>query len=855
MNRCISGHVRFPVDDTVTVQSLSNTKRKPLTAISANDQVDTAADKFQAMQPASRATSSTVTKPLDKATPDSVIDPVINGSNASITNDAVIDTASLAARFQRSQKQYQNIPSGRNVLPVPVKRKYRKRHNKNAIHPLSEGGEQWLQARALFMGLACFAHATTGTFASRAVVLETGIIPHRVGLQPMVVEPPGPPSKSLRKLVDEIGPSGQPRRSKRLSHEEQDAFHRDVDTVRRWEEQMIAADKPVRREDGVEFVNFILKVPHVVLKRASQKRRVEITALIPDEAEAAPDETEPAPRKKYRSRKAMIAPTLEVEDEEVPPRKSRVTGDKRKKRDRRGAANFADGERLIAAIALVTVVCGGVNQDRLNWTLIAHALSFRYDGEFLRRRWNWNGRGRRGELEDLRDAIREPFLIAYEKGEIPRVDYQNLDTTDWPALLEWVEYEVMPTIRDRPNVDPKVEVQPVSIAPSQAFFEASSGLRGVGSRKNEYFENLVMEQRKLMALHFFNGTLLPAEDSMSQDETDHVLLKSWIRAVALTKQWNYNADAASTRLSIFDEATLSQVTQEMIESHILLQDRKGRHLPGRNYQIHQDVLSQFRRWTRHDEHLYLRAVADARTAIDEHFEMNDHLELVATAQDVEYLILINMAAQGLITLKIKLPERNDDPAAPHPKLTKWSYGGNNYETKNTNINDLKFPLFFEKTANYTSDHGLQSAPIPTSPTVIFPGEPSIRLPIWIDIHGNRLDDVWDMVVRSTLYILVYRSGFTSAMIEAAHESKLWTWEIDLILTWMEAAGVAEHCGAADEDEEMLDAVTGAWGGGWRATAWWYCAFLPEVADWPAPGGREIEQHAGLQLGTMDGDTV
>jgi hypothetical protein len=848
VNSGVLDHAKPPVNSSFVKQSPSNSSTKPPTHIPANGQIDTSSSKFPVTEPASLTISSTtLATNVGQATPNSVIHPLISGSNTGIKNDTVLDTTSLAARFQRSQKQYQNIPSGRNILPVPKKRAYRRRHNRNSIHPLSEGGEQWLQARSLMMGLACFAHRATGTIASRAMISEAGIIPHRVGLQPTFVIQPPPPSRNLRSIVNEIESSNQASPAKRLPQEVQDTFFHEVDIVETWEGQMIAADKSIRSEDGIIFINHTLKIPHVILKRARRKRRAGETAPI-----LTP--TEPAPGKKYRSRTVTVAPTIEVEEEEeeVPAVKGSAVGDKRKRRDRRGAANFADGERLIAAIALIMVVCGGINQDRLNWTLIAHALSFRYEGEFLRRRWNFTRRVRQGELENLRDAIREPFLVAYENGEIPKVDYQNLDTTDWPALLEWVEYEVMPTVRNKSNVDVEVVVQSINNTHNQAFHEATCGMRGAAGRKNEYFEALVMDHRKQMALHHFNGSLLPAEASATQDREHHVLLKSWIRAVALTKQWNYDAITASGKLSIFDEPTLSQVTQEMVEAHILIQDRKGRQLPGRNYQIHHDVLSQFSRWSRQDEHLYLRTVADARTAIDEHFEMNDSLGLVATAQDVEYLVLINMAGQGFITPKVNLPARNDDLAAPHPKLTKWSYGGNNYEMKNVKLGNLKFSISFQKTAAYTSDHGLQSAPVPSSPTMIFPGEPDYRLPIWIDVFGNRLDDVWDMVVRSILHIIVYRAGSTVAMIEAAHTSKLWLWEIDLVMSWMEAVGIAERCGAAeDEEDDLSDPLTGAWRGGWRASAWWYCAFLPEVADWAAPGGREIEQHVGLQLEIKD----
>jgi hypothetical protein len=837
-NGGIIGRVKYPEDNSVLVKSLPRIGRKTPSSAQVDNPVVVTTDRLRVMPPADNISpSASFPGVFDSAPSGSLIDPSIDQRSINIMNDSAVDSASLAARFKTSQIRYQSIPSGRHVLPVPVKRIYRKRHEKIEIHPLSQGGEQWSRAWSLLMGLACLGHTVTGTFASRAIISDAVVVPPRVGLKPLFVKPAPPPPRSLRNILDEIESlrkapySRQATLNAQLSEDEQDPFRREINTVQAWEEEMIGAGKAIRGEDGIAFVNHTLKVPHVVLKRNARSRRPEGIPLISSIIEPPPK------KKKYRSRKAAVAPTLELE--EPRPHQVRPAGEPRHRRDRQGAANFADGERLIAAIALIMVTCGGINQGP-SWSLISHALSFRYDGEFLRRRWNWIRGGRHVDLEQIRDAIREPFLIAYENDEIPRIDYQNLAATDWPALLDWVEDEVMPTLGPRPKAGVPVAMRPTTV--NQALYEASSGLDGAAGRKSDYFTSAIVDHRRQMTLHFSNGTLLPKAVSSSHGlNDDHILLKSWIRAVALTKQWNYNPRAASASLSVFDEATLTQVTQDMIENHILVQDRKGRQMPGRNYQIHQDVLSQFRRWPKQDEHLYLRNVADARIAIDEHFQMYDELDLIATAQDVEYLVLINMVSQGFIVPKAKLPERNDDPDAPHPKLTKWSYGKKGYETKNTNINDLKYALSFKKTPNYTSEHGLQPASIPQH-TSKFPPEIGHRIPIWMDIHGQRIDDVWDMAVRSILHILVYRAGSTAAMIETAHNQKLWTWEIDLVLSWMEAAGVAERCGV----EDAPDPITGAWRGGWRTSAWWYCAFLPEVADWAAPGCGQIEQHIGLQ---------
>ncbi|KAK5725226.1 hypothetical protein LTR17_013178 [Elasticomyces elasticus] len=124
------------------------------------------------------------------------------------------------------------------------------------------------------------------------------------------------------------------------------------------------------------------------------------------------------------------------------------------------------------------------------------------------------------------------------------------------------------------------------------------------------------------------------------------------------------------------------------------------------------------------------------------------------------------------------------------------------------------------TPAFTYEHGLKQL-------AIVAGEAAMRLPLWVDIHGNMITDMWDMVLRSVLHVIVYRPGITNKGIEKAHDGKLWTWEAEAVLHWMEETGLAISFGPGKE-------VEGMWKGGWRASEWWYCAFSPEIATWAAP---------------------
>ena len=148
------------------------------------------------------------------------------------------------------------------------------------------------------------------------------------------------------------------------------------------------------------------------------------------------------------------------------------------------------------------------------------------------------------------------------------------------------------------------------------------------------------------------------------------------------------------------------------------------------------------------------------------------------------------------------------------------------------VQNLRFPITYKRTETYAFDHGLQTGvPIPLQPVPVS-GESGVRCPFWVDIHGNLVDDVWDMVLRSVLHLIVFRPGTTASAIQKAHGDKLWAWEVELMLQWMEDVGIAERWGAGEERN-------GIWKGGYRAGGWWYCAFLPEIAVWKAPGNGDF----------------
>ncbi|KAM3423164.1 hypothetical protein BST61_g615 [Cercospora zeina] len=570
--------------------------------------------------------------------------------------------------------------------------------------------------------------------------------------------------------------------------------------------------------------------------------------------EPEPELEPPKKRRKYKSRKKRQADGDEVgpdSDEDFVPGAAADNVDDRQPvkfprakgpgargikkafttRDRQAHQDFKDVDRLVIAIALVSAIAGGVNQGKLSWNLIAHALSYRYEGEFLRRRWGHYARSRKTDVEQLRDDIRQPFLEAYERGELPVVNFQASHETDWPALFEWVQATIPMSMSLADNEHPDIPDLPASKALVEENFTIEERGQVFELNKDDYFTTITDQNRRHLAQRYVLGNLLPGEIKPSENTNKDLLLaKSWVRAVAMTKQHSYDAEEAARKISVLGNKILKQVADEMVESKMFLQDKKGRHQPGRNFQIHHEVLIQFRRWPATkdcDEHRYLCALAHSWSRINDYFKQADALPLIPVTSDQDYIVLTNLCATGMVRCDVILPETKQEFDAPAPKLSPWGYSGTNYQTKRANQDQLKFDLVYVKNANYKYDPELSNnIPIPLTAPVV-EGETGPRIPFWVDIHGNLIDDIWDMCLRSILHLVVFRSGERAVTMQQAHNHKLWQWEIELILHWMEQTGLARRCGKGEE-------IDGIWTGGWTAGDWWFCAFLPEMVTWEPP---------------------
>ena len=472
----------------------------------------------------------------------------------------------------------------------------------------------------------------------------------------------------------------------------------------------------------------------------------------------------------------------------------------------------SDFKRLALAVALARTICGGTGTLQVtNYDAVALLLGSKYEVEDLKHYWQLP-RKHGYDLtfaKKIQQAMYDPFLKAYENGELPRIEFNDLQNTDWTALLDWANAKVLPLVEEAalgqlPKERGEVQVVPVTV--SLSTLEAAKDQDTLATALDPHCNLAAAPVRQ-------RGQNL-ANVSSALDQ-NYILEKSWIRAVMMTKDEVYDENVAASKLSSATLTKLEKATQEMLATKTIKWKKVDRQQPGRSYMMSPFAMSQFERWPRSHGPGFLNSLATARTELVRHFQQHEQLELNIDVTEAQLNVLTNMVAQGQLTMSPLLPDRNDDVDAPKPTWSKWGPLKGAYDEGHAALPSLDIKVLYKKTSLFISDPGLKvDVPIPTD-VPSFSGESGSRIPLWIDINGSVMDDVWSKAVESMLHLLVHAPGCTAKSIEWAHDSKLWEWEIDMVLEWMEEVGLAKPTGVGKGSGGVRK-------GGWRASELWHC---------------------------------
>ncbi|KAJ5239265.1 B-block binding subunit of TFIIIC [Penicillium chermesinum] len=414
--------------------------------------------------------------------------------------------------------------------------------------------------------------------------------------------------------------------------------------------------------------------------------------------------------------------------------------------------------KFMVAIVVVRTLAGGNEGKTVEWELVQKAFP-KADLEFVQVHGKSIIARNRMEILKMQRDFQELFLEAYEKDAVPPIDYDDLPGYDWSTVVEWA------TIELEFSTSEKAPTLPATRKQFDSVFQLREDVTDVS---HELFftgtGTTILNKRHLMTrIPFVVEQPRKPVPQQKQNVANLEVAKTWVRANVLTP----------------DDRT-----------------NKGRPIPGRNYTTHDAFTRALERRGAIDSEQLRQAAAFKANVLDPAFQKGETIKISYHASDGDSLAVEELIAHNRVEVV---------PVDP-PRL-KFGLTDGGYLTRQMDKNRLRFDLEVHPLPTYYWGNPIQEAVSNTPPPV---PQADRKIPLWFDIHGCLLREMWEKCVALVIGAVLLRPGVDAQNIAAMIKPTLSAWEISLLLEeWMVKVGAVRRCGEGDEAR-------------WTTTeSWWY----------------------------------
>ncbi|KAF3483290.1 uncharacterized protein GIQ15_02614 [Arthroderma uncinatum] len=714
------------------------------------------------------------------------------------------------------------LTQGRSYLDSfnshPASGALRRRYPVSAL-PLSSR-RYMITARSMLMSPIQTYHPSTGTFGTGAYIpraIYRVFFKHPHDHQQIITQP-----DSLESILTQMG--GRRFDTSRLSDPVTHQFFYNVEKVRQCETRYPEIfDMP--NHDYVYINHTIEKLPETPPVEGPIRFECDTSAIF---------NVEPARRltrqiaKRYQPPEVILArnfgadqsqrwPERDVYPEttrkltQIQESKSTRDSDKTaRNRKMRRLGSFPEkvAQRLMVAMVVVRTLAGGLEGRMVEWALIA-PLFPEYTPKFVHDRGRTLTGKHRLQLIKMQSDFQEKFADAYEKGEVPPINFDNLESYDWEWIVEWASMNLEePSMGRLPNL-------PASRSQFDTLFEIREEPCQQLDEIYQYNAPITIPRKRTLLANILSSDTFLEDKGLGRPRPPDLELldvaKTWVRANVVTPEESYRPAEAGQTMRQFGEDLLSRAIQSLITERVISMGNKGRITPGRNFDLTEQFLGTITR-RRPVESTQLKQAACFKTdVLDPALRSEGSYNVKYEAEDGDILVLINLASKRRIVLVPRDPPRNKHGLTDGGYLTRLMDKGK--LRFNVEIHPVQGRYIYGNPIG----ESLVKAPIPKGDLggSMMPTELSQlpKIPLWFDVHSQFVKIVWDLVISAVVGILVARPAIEIKGITRMLEPCLAEWEVRLILNWLVEARVIESVrGLEGKDAE---------GAGWVVSEWWW----------------------------------
>lgn len=453
-----------------------------------------------------------------------------------------------------------------------------------------------------------------------------------------------------------------------------------------------------------------------------------------------------------------------------------------------------DTDKLLAAFIAVRVLLGG-SDKAIDWGLLLKLFPA-IDLHHLRRFWLSARKEQGAYVGKLTQDFQEKFLVAYEKGELPEIDFDAPLECDWQTIIAWT----MQLPRQ----------EGVQIPSTRDLLDQQFSSQDVLGPDEDWREKFFHPQSSVFA-RFEAATARPAAlavDKMQSGNsqivtiTDLDVTRSWIRSLCCTDETQYSVQQIKDKFSTLangdanrNNMLLKQAIDDLTRQRVICRSKKPP-LGGRPYRLNESymyVLGKLAQQAKYQE------AAAFKAKLDTIFRRGETLKVPYTLDDGSVMALTNLNASERIRL---VPV-----GVPHIPM---GFEPGNYESRKYPKSYYHFNLEAVPTDMYLYDEDIEV--LKTAAEAGPPTEgPQGELPQWIDFFGKRDLNRWMHVLGAFCFIYATRGLMTIEGICSALKPILEEFEAQMIINWGKSTGVLK------ESEDGLGPMVGEWW--WLVVAW------------------------------------
>ena len=511
------------------------------------------------------------------------------------------------------------------------------------------------------------------------------------------------------------------------------------------------------------------------------------------------------PRKRNRARRD----SLESDEPGTPPRKALETAAKRRALTYFNRMSARELYRFNVTTICIRTLRGGV-QGSLDWCCIRSLLPIHHDEELLEHCWTYNMQKHDSEIQTLTESFQEKYLAALQDDQVPTVDFENLQATDWGGIVTWalkaldtrVGQVNLPTTRA--DLLTKHDLSHDETPSIRSVFQT---FKSVGYfEREELYRDLVFGDRSRQKSVSDGASMSSDRVSRLRSLVISLVFGSGDQELQHLIDTKFYSVAPNERAA---ELLMQPIIEQLRKDQLIAKRSGGPPMKGlREFTVAMKFFSHFGEKYCLVTADLLRDAARYKLVLDELLARGEPLEIpkTETIGAGQMLAMMQLLGMGMIEVEPSSDIPNSRYGAD------WQHVG--YQSKDLGRGQLRFGVVISKSEDYVFGDVFGkrlSVDLPAGNK-----NNPLETPVWVEVHGKVALEIWEMVLGSVVGLISSRPGVSPHEISKSLGDAVGAWEVQLMLTWAEQAGFVQKSRS---------------GRGWETKEWWWlCLGTGDVAD-------------------------